>query len=182
MPDPTRACLTQRSGTAGRPLSKEVACQSREFYCSAAPLAPCLVMRMQSPKTCAKSGDICDIDGCALAKRTYQPSHWRHETIRGRPTSSVTSIGPGMLRTQSKMISARAKTRGDIHQKSANDRRDFESRTYIYDLTITHLCGACQVESPSVNIKSSDARTIKTARTCTNLHSVDILRAGLAEG
>lgn len=40
-----------------------------------------LVMRRQSPKAEAKSGDMWDMEGCAFAKRT----------------SSVTSIGPGML-------------------------------------------------------------------------------------
>lgn len=41
-------------------------------------------MRIESPKTGIKSGETWDMDGCALAKRT----------------SSATSIGPGMLKTQ----------------------------------------------------------------------------------
>ena len=39
------------------------------------------IMRIQSPKIGTNSGDTCDIEGWALAKRT----------------SSATSIGPGML-------------------------------------------------------------------------------------
>ena len=40
------------------------------------------IMRIQSPKTGTNSGDTCDIEGWALAKRT----------------SSATSMGPGILR------------------------------------------------------------------------------------
>ena len=39
------------------------------------------IIRIQSPKTGTNSGDTCDIEGWALAKRT----------------SSATSIGPGIL-------------------------------------------------------------------------------------
>jgi predicted nucleic acid binding AN1-type Zn finger protein len=80
-------------------------------------------MRMQSSKTLAKSGDICDIDGCALAKRTYKHFYERYNSCRNLIRDLNRTWDAENARHSDEIHSTQAKARVDIHQKSVNDGR-----------------------------------------------------------
>jgi hypothetical protein len=70
-------------------------------------------MRMQSPKTRIKSGETWDIEGCALANKTWQGiSDGPGRGLRKGSTSSAHSIGPGMLVSIDQRSSAEKKRIG----------------------------------------------------------------------
>jgi hypothetical protein len=91
-PGPILACPSRRSRTAGRsPYTAPPCAAATSILIKSAAherrAQAHLVIRMQSPSTGIKSGEMCDMDGCALASST----------------SSATSIGPGMLRAETEV-------------------------------------------------------------------------------